>query len=286
MSSPTSQTTDAADPNRRTEVLIRRLAGLLLTLLGIHATVGPIGDVVFRVLDWVDLAIDSFAWRLMDELVDLNILTSSAGARWSQMTASFVGLAEKEQIAILAVLVVEALLVVLLLDYAWGHVKASPRPPGDAGLAPPANHFSVETQAIGLILLALCLNGMFLAAEAIEYFTFRILDGLGMFLAWSPTLSALAGLTVGVIIVGRVAPPMIQRSSKRSRQLVQRARAVRASKDTPATSSRIGGLWNQLGDTRRSRVMVLVVLPLVIISLIANGLSAIAGVVTRVGTPL
>ena len=100
--------------------LIRRLGGLALIVMGVHAAADVLDNLARDLLDHLDLVVDEGVAGLLGWLSSVGGLTPDAAVASIDDFASLVDLAEKDWLALRLAFATELLLDVLLLDLCWG----------------------------------------------------------------------------------------------------------------------------------------------------------------------
>ena len=117
-------------PIQRSHVLLSRMGGICLLLLGVHSAADFFNRVAFRIIDSTDLFIDQLGWALLHKFGSLSILSAPTAESASETLARWIDISEKEFLAGLIGVAVELGCVIFLADFAWGH-RPSPPPPPD-----------------------------------------------------------------------------------------------------------------------------------------------------------
>lgn len=100
--------------------LIRRLGGIALVLMGVHAGADVIDDLAYGFLDQLDFYVDEAVAAFLSWLSAAGGLTAAGAVRAIESAAAFLDLAEKDWLAIRLAFVTEIVFDLLLLDLAWG----------------------------------------------------------------------------------------------------------------------------------------------------------------------
>lgn len=221
-------TTHALGRGRR---LVRRVAALCLVVMGVHLAADHLDDVVYRLLDAIDLFVDDTAAGFLLWLAQSGGLTPDAAARTSDSFATWIDLVEKDRLAIVIALGVELLLDLLLFDLAWGrHVdeeasglvdelRQSARQIADA-LRP----LDIERLAVVPTLVAYAAGGAGMAAVAVEGLARDALLRFAPDLLWAGQVAAALGLLTGALLLWRFLPDLLHGALLRSRARHDRAR--------------------------------------------------------------
>lgn len=201
------KTTHALGHHRR---LVRRVAALCLVIMGVHLAADHLDDVIYRVLDAIDLFFDDTVAGFLLWLQQAGGLTPEAAARSSESFATWIDLSEKDRLAIALALGAELLLDVLLFDLAWGrHVdedasgllvelKASARQIVEA-LRP----LDLERLAVVPTLVGYALGGAVTAALAVEGIARDVLQRLASDFLWAGSVAAGLGVLAAALQIGR-----------------------------------------------------------------------------------
>src|SRR5688572_1971840 len=109
--------TFAAGSQRR---FIRRVAALCLLFMGVHLCADHLDDVVYTILDSIDLFVDQTGEGVLSWLAQHGGMSAEAAMRRSEAFATWIDLAEKDRLALWIALLVELVLDLFLIDLAWG----------------------------------------------------------------------------------------------------------------------------------------------------------------------
>jgi hypothetical protein len=91
----------------------------------VHVAADHLDDLLYPLIDAADLAADEAAASLFQWLAEHGGMTPADAALRAESAALWLDLPEKDRVALILALVMELLLDVLLLGFAWGrHVDA------------------------------------------------------------------------------------------------------------------------------------------------------------------
>src|SRR5688572_1028944 len=93
--------------------LVRRIAALCLVVMGVHLAADHLDDLIYTIVDAIDLAIDNTAASFLGWLAQAGGLTPESALKKSEVFASFIDLGEKDKLAIALALGVELVLDIL-----------------------------------------------------------------------------------------------------------------------------------------------------------------------------
>lgn len=211
--------------------LIRRVAALCLVVMGVHLSADHLDDLIYKLLDAVDLVVDDTAAGFLAWLAQAGGMTPEAALRRSESFATFIDLAEKDKLAIAMALGAELLLDILLLDLAWGrHVdddstgileelKASAAQMLDA-LRP----LDLERLVVMPTLSCYALGGALLSALAVEQVARDVIQRVAEEFLWGGHVAAAIGILAGSLLLWRFLPDLLHGALLRSRVRHDRAR--------------------------------------------------------------
>lgn len=285
--------------------LVRRLAALCLVVLGVHAAADTIDDLVYKLVDALDLLVDGAAWRALETLSGWGAFTPQEAVSHAQRFAEAVDLEQKDVVSKWLALVVELVMDLLLLGFVWGprgarddeqassslfeELRASARELKEA-LWP----IDLERMAVPPAVAGFAVAGTLVAALAVEGFIADTLSQLIPLWRWVPNTSAAVALVVAALLLWRFLPDLLHGSLLRAHERGERAArrddslATRiAAPDASAAKrwrARLDLARTVLRRTTRGAFLAFVVLPLAILGLSAQ--SAIFALVARTGTGL
>ena len=211
--------------------LIRRLGGLALILMGVHAAADVLDDLAWDVLDALDLVVDETAATFFGWLSSTGGLTPDAAVAAIDRFGSAVDLAEKDWLALRLAFAAELLLDVLLLDLCWGSrvfdgatllddLKRSAEQ-----LRRSLTSFDLERVLAPLALATFAVGGAILAALALEQPTSAVLTQLVPGLAIASNIGAATAIVVVAVLVWRFVPELLHGAIVRAHVRGERARA-------------------------------------------------------------
>ena len=205
---------------RRT--FVRRLAGIALLWMGVHAAADVLDDVLYRMLDGLDLVVDESVAALLSGLSSLGGITPDTALAGIERFASLVDLAEKDWLALRLAFVAELLLDLLLLDLAWGKRTLEGATVGEdfreslRQLRQALRAFDLERVLGPVTLLAFTMGGSVLAAVAIEQPVRRALQASLPELLFGTNVAAMVGLLAIALLVWRFVPDVLHGALVRS----------------------------------------------------------------------
>jgi hypothetical protein len=220
--------TTALGSNRR---LIRRLAALCLVFMGVHAAADHLDDIVYKVLDALDLVADETAAGVMAWLAEHGGMTPEGALSKTEAFASFIDLAQKDRLAIVLALVVELLLDVLLLDFAWGRHQDGESTGFFAELKDSAIQVlaalrPLDLERVGVLptVMLYAFGGSVSAALAVERLTRDLLARVAPELLWGGAVAASVGILASALLCWRFLPDLLHGALLRSRVRGETAR--------------------------------------------------------------
>lgn len=260
--------------------LVRRIASLCLVVMGVHLAADHLDDLIYVVLDAIDLAIDNTAASFLAWLAQAGGMTPEAALKRSEEFASFIDLAEKDKLAIAIALGAELALDILLLDLAWGRrvdeestgileeIKASGRQMLDA-LRP----LDLERLVVMPTLTCYALGGALLSALAVEQVVRDVVLRVASELLWAGQLSAAFGILAGCLLLWRFLPDLLHGALLRSRVRHDRARARALERlRKPHRFPRLSRVWTLLRLGSRGTWLAVLALPLAVSGLLSHEL--------------
>ena len=211
--------------------LIRRLGALCLVVMGVHLSADHLDDLIYPLLDALDLVIDDAVAALLSWLAESGGMTTAHALQRSESLATFVDLAEKDKLAIALALCAELLLDILLLDLAWGRRQGDDASGMFAEFKASVAHMfealrplDLERLVVMPVLTCLALGGALLSALAVEHVARDLLQrGASEFL-WGGQLAAAIGILAGSLLLWRFLPDLLHGALLRSRVRHDKAR--------------------------------------------------------------
>lgn len=211
--------------------LIRRLGGLCLLVMGVHAAADVLDDLAYTVIGAIDLALDDGVAAFLGWLAANGGMTPDGAASLIERFAVAVDLAEKDWLALRLALVVELLLDVLLLDLAWGtrpaegHGVIDDLRASTAQLRESLTAFDLERLLAPLTLLVFAIGGGVLVALAIEQPARAGLSVAAPGLLVAGNVAAAIALGVTGVLLWRFAPDLVHGAVVRAHERGEKARA-------------------------------------------------------------
>lgn len=222
--------------------LIRRLGGLALLLMGVHAAADVIDDLAYNALDALDFLVDESVASALEWISSAGGMTPEAALRAIESFASFVDLQEKDFLAIRLAFVVEIVLDLLLLDLAWGTRDNA----GESLLADLKNSVVRLREAFGALdlerlfapvaLTAFVVGGGVLAGSALEQLTRSVLEKVAPDVLVAGNIAAAVALLAVGLLTWRFLPDLLQGTLLRAHDRGEKARekiAARRAKHVP-----------------------------------------------------
>lgn len=216
---------------------VRRLSALALLVLGVHAAGLVVDDVVFGLVDRVDLALDRWAFAAYAWLAEEGAYTAQAAAARATRLAHVVDLAEKEHIAHALSFVVELLMIGLLAPFAWGAREALVRGERSRLEALTATNamlrdalwpLDVERVAAPLALAGFALSAAFSAGLALETAAYGALSAAFPLWPWASQAAAFSAFVTAIVLVWRFMPDLLFGAVIKGAVRAERAAAKRA----------------------------------------------------------
>ncbi len=278
---------------------VRRLAGVSLVLLGVHAGADLLDDVAYRLLDALDLLADDAAAACLTWLTSIGGMTIDEAQQHSEAFASWLELPQKEWASLRLAFVVELGADVLLLDLAWGTRDVHRGSRGVfTGLVDSVRELrsalrclDLERTAVLPALLAYALGGALVAARAVEGVAADVLAKVLPNATWSSNAAAGTALLAAAVVLWRFAPDLLdgamlrsyERGARAHERVEQRA-AAHAERVVVgpflARLRRVGVIFRQ---KTRGRFLLVVALPLALAGLASQ--SDLLGMLARLGAP-
>ncbi len=198
----------------------RRLAALFLVVMGVHAAADHIDDLVFGLVDTLDLWADQAVWSLCDWVAKMGGMAPKEAVQKAQGFAEWIDMSEKDTFALVLALGAEIGIDILLLDWIWGTRKAA-----NADEAPMSvvGEFKESVQelkaalwpldlqriAVPFVLLLFSLAGAFSAALAIEGVVSTLISEVAPLWRWGINAAAAAALASVALLAWRFVPDLI-----------------------------------------------------------------------------
>ncbi len=212
--------------------LIRRLGAMCLVFLGVHGAADNLDDVVYPVLDALDLAIDNAVASALVWLADNGGVTPASAIESTESFSTWIDLGEKNRLALIVALICEGGLDALLLSLAWGRHDASADALGivDGFVASARALWSalrpidLERLLVAPTVLSFTLLGALLSALAIEGLVRSTLLRWAPELLFSGPVAAIGAVLAMALLVWRFVPDVLQGALLRSHQRAERAR--------------------------------------------------------------
>jgi hypothetical protein len=214
----------------RGRTLIRRLGGIALLLMGVHAAADVLDNLAYTLLDALDLIADDAVGAALAWLSSVGGIAPDAAVEASERFATVVDLGEKEWLSLRLAFATELLLDVLLLDLAWGtrifdgtsrldDLKRSAQQMREA-----LSSFDLERVLGPVTLLAFSVGGAVLAAMALEQPASAALVSLLPGLTIASNIGAAAAILVVALLVWRFVPEQLHGALVRSLLRAERFR--------------------------------------------------------------
>lgn len=217
--------------------LIRRLGGIALILMGVHAAADILDDLAYTALDALDLVVDESVAAFLGWLSSAGGMTPDGATSAIERFATAVDLAEKDWLALRLALVAELILDVLLLDLSWGSrtfdggsiiedLKLSARQLRQAFGA-----IDLERLLAPATLAILAVSGAVTVGLSLEQPTRALLAATSPGLLLASNLAAAVGIVVVAVLVWRFLPELLHgafvRAHERGEKAVARQRRRR-----------------------------------------------------------
>ncbi len=290
---------------------VRSLAALCLVVLGVHAAADVIDDLVYRVIDALDLVVDGVAWSALETLAGWGAFSPQEAARHAQGFAELIDLEQKDAAAKWLALVVELLMDLLLLDFVRGARAARSAPLAGVPsttmveelrssareLKEALSPLDLERLAVPPAIAGFAVAGTLGAALAVEGFLADTFSSLVPLWRWGPNASAGVALLVAALLLWRFLPDLLHgailRAHERGRRAAHKGSGSPSLSSSSLSSSprwawlRSPGLVRARALVRRSTrgaLLAFVVLPLAVLGL--SGQAAIFALIARTGTGL
>lgn len=210
--------------------VIRRLGGLCLIVMGVHAAADVLDDLARDAIDALDLVVDEGVAGFLGWLAANGGMTPDGAVAAIERFATAIDLAEKDWLAVRLALVVELILDVALLDLAWGtrpaggdtlvdDLRASTRQ-----LLTSLSAFDLERLLAPLTLLTFAIAGGVLAGLAVEQPASAGLALAAPGLLVAGNLAAGVALLVVGVLVWRFGPDLIHGAIVRAHERGEKAR--------------------------------------------------------------
>jgi hypothetical protein len=263
--------------------LVRRIAALCLVFMGVHLAADHLDDVVYTILDAIDLVVDNTVAAFLDWLSQAGGMEPASALSASEKFATFIDLAEKDKLALAIALVVELLLDVMLFDLAWGRhvdedvrgllgeIGASARQMRDA-LSP----LDLERLAVIPTLACYAFGGAVTAALAVENVTRGLIQRVAPDFLWAGHVAAGLGILAAALLLWRFLPDLLHGALLRSRGRFDKARERTDEKlKKPHRYPRLARVNAMFGLHTRGAWLFAVALPLAVAGLASHDIGAL-----------
>ncbi len=188
----------------------RRIGGICLVILGVHAASDLLDNAAFALINTLDGWVDSLVMNFFDWLGSFSWISPAKTSGYAQAFMNLVSTEEKETVSLAFALGIELLIIFHMAGFAWGIHEDDVTPSGGfrllkkemkEGLWPP----DLERISVFPSLLAFAFAGIFMAASGIETIVY---DWLTLFPPWkySGNLSAALGLAAALLFLTRYFP--------------------------------------------------------------------------------
>lgn len=246
---------------------IRRLGGLALLWMGVHAAADVIDDLAYNALDALDFVVDEAVAGFLAWLSTMGGMTPEGAARGIESFATFVDLQEKDWLAIRLAFAIEILLDLLLLDLAWGTRDDA----GSSLLADLKNSvlrlrdafsaIDLERLIAPFALTGFVVGGAILGGAAIEQLTRSLLEKVAPDLLVAGNIAAAVALLVVGLLTWRFLPDLLQGTLLRAHDRGERARAKIAARRAkhPSRFPKVAFVVDELRRVLRGSWLVLAV---------------------------
>jgi hypothetical protein len=199
----------------RGRTLIRRVGGLCLLWMGVHAAANVLDGLAYGVLNALDLWLDESVAALLAWLASAGGTSAADAAARIESFAALVDLAEKDWLALRLALTLELTIDVLILDLAWGKraldggsllgdVRESARQ-----LRRSFSAVDLERVFAPLSLCAFAVAGAGLAGIAIEHLARQALERQAPDFLVRGNVAAFAALAAMGVLLWRFLPDML-----------------------------------------------------------------------------
>ena len=274
---------------------VRRLAGVCLLILGVHAGADLLDDVAYQLVDALDLLVDESVAAFLSWLASIGGMKLDEAARHAEAFASWADLPQKDRAALVLALAVELAVDVALLDLAWGTRRLHASSRGLlGGLVDSARELRASFRALDLerlavlpTLLALALGGALVAARAAEGVAADALATLLPNAVWASNAAAGAALVAAATLLWRFVPDLLDgailRSYERGAQAHARVDDQLAARTTAGAVKhpRVARARALATQKTRGKLVLFVALPLALASLFSQ--SDLLGLLARLG---
>ena len=195
--------------------LIRRLGGVALVVMGVHAAADVLDDLAYTALDAVDLVVDDAIAAGFGWLAAAGGMTPDGAVMAVERASLAVDLAEKDWLALRLALAVELMVDVLLLDLAWGarvfegttvldELRRTTRQLRDAFSA-----IDLERVLAPFTLLLLAISGSVIVGLALEQPVRALLAAAAPGLLLASNFAAATGIVGVAVLVWRFVPELL-----------------------------------------------------------------------------
>lgn len=268
---------------------IRRLAGLSLILLGVHAAADRLDDVAFAAVDRLDGVIDHMVFLVLDAIGSVLSNWQASALAHAESFANLVDVAQKERVAVVVALCIEVLIALVMLDFAWGKREdiSSERRVGvveelresieelKAALWP----MDLERLAVVPVLVCFTTTATLLAGSAVEQIVSSGLTQVAPTWPFGVSLAAFIGLVAALLIAWRFLPDLLHGAILRAHE---RAAFFAQRDDERVTEGNTVPTWRrQARRVARGAFLFVGVLPIALWSVVDAG--PLFALVERVG---
>jgi len=262
---------------------VRRVGGMCLVFLGVHAAAGVIEDAVYQLVDVADLVLDGLSHDALMWFASVGTFTPEEARHHAERFAAILDLAEKGWLSLRLALVAEVVIDLLLLDFAWGTRAvmntASIRQAlkeSTQEMVSAFKHPDIERAAVLPTMFLLSLVGAVVASVALESVVADGISRAAPKYEFTSLVAAVCGLLACAVLTWRFIPDLLHGALLRARQRTDEAMAAlkesRAAQEKrtgkpPPPLSVVRILWT----VRARGLWILVVaLPLAVTSLLVR----------------
>lgn len=279
----------------------RRLAALFLVVMGVHAAADHIDDLVFGLVDTLDLWADQAAWSFCDWVAKMGGMAPKEAVHKAQAFAEWIDMSEKDSFALVLALVAEIGIDVLLLDWIWGTRKAANADEAPMSVVAEFKEsvnelkaalwpLDLQRVAVPIVLLLFSLAGAFSAALAIEGVVSSLISEVAPLWRWGINAAAAVAVASVALLAWRFIPDLIHggilhvHTRQAQRDEKARKRAEKRADDDNVENATVSKVKRVVKRASRGLFAFGILLPLAAFGLVSQ--NAFVELVARAGANL
>jgi hypothetical protein len=210
--------------------LIRRLAGLAMLAMGVHAAADYMDDALFALLDVMDIALDGVVHAFLLQLSGFHLISPADAINAAQHFSDWIDIEDKEKLSRASALCAEFAADFLLLDLAWGVRKSQPATGSLSTIWQEAREgliifvkafprFHIKNFFIAPVFIFLAIAGASRAGIALESIFSSYLREYAPRFDWTILVSAHIGVVLISVLLWRFLPELIEGAYRRESEI-------------------------------------------------------------------